>query len=140
MVKKCTNWEFRGWTNIIAYKMGSSHVGVYTMAKTPPMKNFKHGWKNDMATNMATFIVRGVLQRSSFLSKLNPPTRNLTFGELQLEWVETICEWCMTRLVIMMDTIEICITLILDYVLKNIDIVLDGMVNSIGRAYVGTQR
>lgn len=46
----------------------------------------------------------------------------------------------MTRLVIMMDTIEICITLILDYVLKNIDIVLDGMVNSIGRAYVGTQR
>jgi hypothetical protein len=41
-------------------------VGVYTMAKTSPVENFKHGMKADMPTNMATLFARGVLWRSHF--------------------------------------------------------------------------
>jgi hypothetical protein len=44
MVKKCTGQEFSGeWSNMIGYKIGSSLAGVYAMAKTSLMKNFKHG-------------------------------------------------------------------------------------------------
>jgi hypothetical protein len=32
----------REWSNMIGYQMGSSLVEVYTMAKTSPMKDFKH--------------------------------------------------------------------------------------------------
>jgi hypothetical protein len=32
---------------MIDYEIGSSPVGVYTMTKTSPAENFKHGWKND---------------------------------------------------------------------------------------------
>ena len=46
---------------MIGYKMGSTSARVYTMAKTYMMDNFKHGWKNDMATNMASLVARGNL-------------------------------------------------------------------------------
>ena len=31
------------WSNMIGYKMVSSPVGAYTMAKTSLVENFKHG-------------------------------------------------------------------------------------------------
>ena len=31
------------WSDMIGYGMGSSLVGVYTMGKTSPVQNFKHG-------------------------------------------------------------------------------------------------
>jgi hypothetical protein len=31
------------WSNMIGYKLGPSMVRVYTMAKTSPVENFKHG-------------------------------------------------------------------------------------------------
>jgi hypothetical protein len=33
----------REWSNMIGYEMGSSRATVYTMAKTFPLENFKHG-------------------------------------------------------------------------------------------------
>jgi len=57
---------------MIGYQMGSSPVGVYTLAKTSSMKNSKHERNNDMDVNMATVFVRGVLWRSSFLVNLKP--------------------------------------------------------------------
>ena len=60
------------------YEMGSSLVGVYTMAKTSPVENFNHEWKNNnMIANMATFLARVVLCRSSFLSNLKPSYKKL---------------------------------------------------------------
>lgn len=38
--------------------MGSSLSRVYTTAKTSPVENFHHRWKNDMAIDMATFFAR----------------------------------------------------------------------------------
>ena len=46
-------WE---WSNTIGYEMGSSLVRVYTIANAFPVENFKHGWENDMAINMAIFL------------------------------------------------------------------------------------
>jgi hypothetical protein len=44
MVKKCTSQEFlEKGSNTIGYEMGSSSFGVYTMAKTPHVDNFKDG-------------------------------------------------------------------------------------------------
>ena len=48
---------FSGWSNMIGYKMSSSHARVYTMAKTSLVKNFKHNKKTDMATNVTTLFV-----------------------------------------------------------------------------------
>ena len=64
-------------SNMIAYKVGSSPARVYTMAKTSQVENFNHGWKNDLAINMATPFARGVLQRSSFLDNLKPSNKKL---------------------------------------------------------------
>ena len=33
---------------------------IYTIAKTPLMENFKHGWKNDMVAKMETLFVKRV--------------------------------------------------------------------------------
>jgi hypothetical protein len=79
MVKKCTGQEFSGeWSNMIGYKIGSSLAGVYAMAKTSLMKNFKHGWKKDMDANMATLFVERLLRRSrSFLGNLKPSDKQL---------------------------------------------------------------
>jgi hypothetical protein len=62
---------------MIGYKMGPSSVGVDTMGKTSLVKNSKHGWKNDTATNMTTLFARWVLWRSSFLGNLNPSHKKL---------------------------------------------------------------
>ena len=78
--------NFRGWRNTIGCKMGLSVAGVYTTAKTSPMENFKYGWKKlTWWPTWQIFLARGVLQRSCFLGNLKPHTRNLVFGELQLE-------------------------------------------------------
>ena len=55
---------------MIGYKMGSSRVGVHTIAKTFPVEIFNHGWKNDMVANMATLSAKGVSWRSSILGNL----------------------------------------------------------------------
>ena len=62
---------------MIGNDMGLSVAGVYTTTKTFTMENFKHGWKNDMAANMATPFARGVLWRSSFLGRLKPLNKKL---------------------------------------------------------------
>ena len=80
-VKKCTGWEVMHyividdmlrmgeWSHMIGYGMSSSLAGFYTTAKTSPVKNFKHGWNNDMVSNMATLFAKGVLHRPSVLGK-----------------------------------------------------------------------
>jgi hypothetical protein len=60
------------WSNMIGYKMGSSLTGVCAMAKTSPVENFKHRWRNVMVVHMATFFAKGVLQWSIFFSILKP--------------------------------------------------------------------
>ena len=57
--------------------MGYSHAMVYTTAKTSPVDDFKHGWQNDMATNMAILFAKGGLWRSSFLGNLKPSDKKL---------------------------------------------------------------
>jgi hypothetical protein len=47
--------------NMIGQERDSCPVEVYTMVKNPPVENFAHGWKNDMAANVATLFWRGVL-------------------------------------------------------------------------------
>jgi len=44
---------------MIGHEIGSSPVRVYTTFKTSSLKNFKHGWENDMGANMATLFARG---------------------------------------------------------------------------------
>ena len=41
---------------MIGYEMGYALIGIYIMAKSSMVKNFKHGWKNDMATKMTMFF------------------------------------------------------------------------------------
>ena len=66
------------WSNLIGCKMSSSPIGVYTTAKTCPVENFKHRWKNDIVTNIATFVLLGgVFQKSSFLGNLKPSDKKL---------------------------------------------------------------
>ena len=65
------------WSKMIGYQMGSSPVGVCTMAKTSSMKNFKHERNNDMDVNMATLFAKGVLRRLSFLGNLKPLDKKL---------------------------------------------------------------
>jgi hypothetical protein len=62
---------------MIGCKMGSSFVGVYITSMTSPMKTFKHGWKNNKVTNMATFLLGKFTERSSFLSNLEPSDKKL---------------------------------------------------------------
>ena len=51
---------------------------VYTTAKTCPVENFKHRRKNDIVTNIATFVLLGgVFQKSSFLGNLKPSDKKL---------------------------------------------------------------
>ena len=56
---------------------GSSPVGVYAMAKTFIVKNFKHGWKHDVDANMTTHFTREILRRSSFLGNLESSNMKL---------------------------------------------------------------
>ena len=62
---------------MIGYEMGSSLIGVYTMAKTFLVENFKHKRKIDMDVNMTTLFDRGVLRRSSFLGNLKSSVKKL---------------------------------------------------------------
>ena len=58
-LNKFTNREFeREWSNMIGYKMSSSLARVYTIARTSPVENFKHGWVNDMTANMTQLLAR----------------------------------------------------------------------------------
>jgi hypothetical protein len=65
------------WSNMIGFGMNSSLAKVYTTPKTFAEENSKHGWKNDMVVNMATFFVREVLQRSSLLNNLKLSDKKL---------------------------------------------------------------
>ena len=44
---------------MIGYEISSSLAGVYTIAKTSLVENFKHELKNDMIANMTTFFLLG---------------------------------------------------------------------------------
>jgi hypothetical protein len=57
---------------MIAYEMSFSHNG-----HASPMKDFKHGWKNDICINTTPLFVRGFLSRSSFLGSLKPSGKKL---------------------------------------------------------------
>jgi hypothetical protein len=46
---------------MIGCDLGFSPVGVYNMAKTSPVENFKNGRTSDMDANMAALFVRIVL-------------------------------------------------------------------------------
>ena len=41
------------------------------------VKNFKHGWKNDVVVNMVTLFVEGVFRRLSFSGNLKPSDTTL---------------------------------------------------------------
>ena len=77
---------------MIGYKMGYSPAGACTTTQTPPVEHFKHEWKiNDLVANMTTLFVRGVvLRRSSFSSNFEPSEKNLTSGEVQLDFFKII--------------------------------------------------
>jgi hypothetical protein len=85
-MKKCIGYKkkWEEWSNMIGYKMGSSSIRVYTMGKTSLVEHFKHGWKKDMATNMATLFARGVMQSPSFLGNLKPSYKKLDLHDLQI--------------------------------------------------------
>jgi hypothetical protein len=65
------------WSNMIGYIMGFSSFVVYARAWNSPVVNGKHGWKNDMVANMATFFCSGSSMRSSFLGNLKPLDKKL---------------------------------------------------------------
>ena len=73
------------WSNMIGYEMGSSTARVYTMAKTSPMKNFKHGWKNWHGCQHGNTFCYGEFSRGQVSWPTSKPhIRNLTSRELQL--------------------------------------------------------
>ena len=75
-VKNC-----RGIKHVIGYTTGPSPTGAYTTAKTPPMENVKHGWKNDVVANTTTFIAREFSGGQVRWATSNPWTKNLTSKE-----------------------------------------------------------
>jgi hypothetical protein len=68
-------------------------VEVYTKVKSPPVENFAHGWKNDMAANVATLFWRGVLRRSSFLGNLKASDKKLGH-QRTLTWIKYYPSMC----------------------------------------------
>jgi hypothetical protein len=71
---------------MIGHEIGSSPVRVYTTFKTSSLKNFKHGWENDMGANMATLFARGGFSKGqASWATSNPQGRNLNSTKLQLE-------------------------------------------------------
>jgi len=56
---------------------GSSLVGVYIANKNSLVENFKHGRKPDIVANMATFLARTFLWRSSFVGNPEPLDKKL---------------------------------------------------------------
>jgi hypothetical protein len=51
-----------GFYNMIGRKWDSCPVEVYTTVKNPLVEYFAHGWKNDMAASVATFLTRSSLE------------------------------------------------------------------------------
>ena len=65
---------------MIGYEISSSLAGVYTIAKTSLVENFKHELKNDMIANMTTFFfAREVPRGLSFLGNFKPSDKKLDF-------------------------------------------------------------
>jgi hypothetical protein len=80
--------------NMIGQKWDSCPVEVYTMVKNPPVENFAHGWRSDMAANVATLFWRGVLRRSSFLGNLKASDKKLGLRRT-LTWIKYYPSmWC----------------------------------------------
>jgi hypothetical protein len=52
---------------MIGCEMGSLPTRVYISATTSPVKNFKHGWKNDVVVNMEIFFAGEILRKLGFL-------------------------------------------------------------------------
>ena len=48
--------RFRWMEQYYWLRNGSSPAGVYTMVKTFPVENFKHGWNNGMVADMASLF------------------------------------------------------------------------------------
>jgi hypothetical protein len=57
------------------------------------VENFAHGWKNDMAANVATLFWRGVLQKSSFLGNLKASDKKLGLRRT-LTWIKYSPSMC----------------------------------------------
>jgi hypothetical protein len=81
---------------MIGQKWDSCPVEVYTTVKNPPVENFAHGWKNDMAANVATLFWRGVLQRSSFLGNLKASDKKLGLWGT-LTWIKYYPSMCCSQ-------------------------------------------
>lgn len=54
---------------MISYEIGFTVIGIYNIAKTFLVENFKHRWETNMVANMATNFVRGIFWRFSFLGE-----------------------------------------------------------------------
>jgi hypothetical protein len=48
---------------MIGCEMGSLPTMIYISATTSLVKNFKHGWKNDMVVNMEIFFAGEILRK-----------------------------------------------------------------------------
>ena len=64
------SWILGEFWNLIGQEWHFCLVVVHIAVKSPLVENFVHGWQNDMVTNVATLLGRGVLWRSSFLGNL----------------------------------------------------------------------
>jgi hypothetical protein len=82
-----------GFYNMIGPKWDSYPVEVYITVKNPLVENFAHGWKNDMAANVATLFWRGVLWRSSFLGNLKASDKKLGHRRT-LTWIKYYPSMC----------------------------------------------
>jgi hypothetical protein len=81
--------------NMIGQEWKSCLVEVYTTVKSPLMENLVHGWKNELATNMAALFWRGVLRRLSFLDNLKALDKKLDLLRT-LTWVKHYLIWTVT--------------------------------------------
>ena len=66
---------------------------IYTTVKNPLVKNFVHGWKNDMAANVATLFWRGVLWKLSFLGNLKASYKKLGLWRTRT-WIKYYPSMC----------------------------------------------
>ena len=78
---------------MIGQEWDSSLVEVYTTVKNPLVENFAYGWKNDMATNVATFFWKGVLWRSSFMGNIKALVKKLGLQRI-LAWIKYYPSMC----------------------------------------------
>jgi hypothetical protein len=69
------------------WEWGSCPVEVYTKVKSSLVENFAHGWKNDMAANVATLFWRGLLRRSIFLGNLKASDKKVGL-QRTLTWIK----------------------------------------------------